>query len=190
MSIRGLLERHLAMSQQIFRQDRYRDHALLLLRLVAGLLFFQAGAMKLFGWYGGIPGGGTVPFASQVGIGALLEIVGGIAIAGGLFTRPIAFVLAGEMAVAYWQFHFPHGGGWPIQNGGQPAVLFCFLFLYLAATGAGRFSVDAWLSSDSSASEDPRCGVGREAHDGLHGVHSDARREDARVADEEIVEAM
>ena len=190
MSIRAPLERHLGMSTKLLGQDRYRHHALLLLRLVAGLLFFQAGAMKLFGWYGGIPGGGTVPFASQVGVGALLEIVGGVAIAGGLFTRPIAFVLAGEMAVAYWQFHFPNGGGWPIQNGGQPAVLFCFLFLYLAATGAGRFSIDAWLNADSSAGEDPRRGVRGEPHDRLHGIHSDARRENARVADEEIVEAM
>ena len=73
----------------------------LLLRLVTGLLFFQAGAMKIFGWFGGMPGGGTPPLTSQIGIGGLLEVVGGIAIMLGLFTRPVAFILSGEMAVAY-----------------------------------------------------------------------------------------
>jgi len=125
-------------------RENLQNTALLLLRLVAGLLFFQAGAMKLFGWYGGMPEGATVTVLSQVGIGAILEVIGAPLIALGLFTRPVAFVLAGEMAVAYWQFHFPRGH-WPIQNGGQPAVLFCFLFLYLAASGAGRFSLDERL---------------------------------------------
>jgi putative oxidoreductase len=118
--------------------------ALLLLRVVAGLLFFQVGAMK-FGWYGGMPGGGTPPAFSQIWIGAILEIVGGIAIMLGLFARPVAFILAGEMAVAYWQFHAPHGT-WPVQNQGQPAVLFCFIFLYFAARGAGDFSLDALIA--------------------------------------------
>ena len=173
------------MSTKILAEGRYRDHALLLLRLVAGLLFFQAGAMKIFGWYGGVPDGGL-----QVGIGGVLEIVGGIAIALGLLTRPVAFILAGEMAVAYWQFHFPIGG-WPIQNGGQPAVLFCFLFLHLAAAGAGRFSLDAArTASRRRTREDLRRGVEREAHDRLDGIHADARGEDARVAHEEVVEAV
>jgi putative oxidoreductase len=101
---------------------------LLLMRLVAGLLFFQAGALKLFGWYGGMPGGGTVPLLTQIGTGAMLEVVGGIAVMIGLFVRPVAFVLSGEMAVAYWQFHAPKGA-WPIVNDGQPAVLLCFIFL-------------------------------------------------------------
>ena len=113
----------------------------ILLRVVAGLLFFQAGAMKLFGWFGGMPGGGTAPLMSQVGIGGALEVFGGIAIILGLLTRPIAFILSGEMAVAYWQFHAPNGA-WPIQNQGQPAVLFCFIFLYMAAQGAGDWSLD------------------------------------------------
>ena len=94
-----------------------------LLRLVTGLLFFQAGAMKLFGWFGGMPGGGTPPLMSQIGIGGLLEVAGGVAIILGLLTRAVAFVLSGEMAVAYWQFHAPNAT-WPIQNQGQPAVLF------------------------------------------------------------------
>jgi putative oxidoreductase len=112
-----------------------------LLRVVSGLLFLQAGGMKLFGWFGGMPGG-AAPLLSQIGIGGILEVLGGIAIMLGLFTRPVAFILSGEMAVAYWQFHAP-GGGWPIQNQGVPAVLFCFIFLFFAAYGAGEWSLDA-----------------------------------------------
>src|SRR5215467_6126554 len=118
--------------------------AYFLLRVVAGLLFAQAGGLILFGWYGGMPGGETVRLMSQTGIGGVLEVVGGIAIMLGLFTRPVAFVLSGEMAVAYWQFHAPHGT-WPLQNNGVPAVLFCFLFLYMAAQGGGDWSLDALL---------------------------------------------
>ena len=113
-----------------------------LLRVVAGLLFLQAGGLILFGWFGGLPGGGSPPLMSQVGIGGVLEFVGGIAIMLGLFTRPVAFVLSGMMAVAYWQFHAPQGG-WPVQNQGVPAVLFCFIFLYMAAQGGGDWSLDA-----------------------------------------------
>ena len=80
---------------------------------------------------GGMPGGGTQPLMSQIGIGGLLEVEGGIAIMLGLLTRPVAFILSGEMAVAYWQFHAPNAT-WPIQNQGQPAALFCFIFLYMA----------------------------------------------------------
>lgn len=115
-----------------------------LFRVVAGLIFFQSGAMKLFGWYGGMPGGGTPPFLSQIWIGGVLEVAGGIAIMLGLFTRPVAFVLSGEMAVAYWQFHAP-AGAWPVQNQGVPAVLYCFTFLFMAAYGAGDWSIDALL---------------------------------------------
>ena len=116
----------------------------LLLRIVAGFLFFQAGAAILFGSFGGVPGGQKPPLMSQIGIGGVLEFVGGIAIMLGLFTRPVAFILSGEMAVAYWQFHAPHGL-WPAQNQGVPAVLFCFLFLYMAAQGGGAWSLDALI---------------------------------------------
>jgi len=125
-----------------------RNHAeqgtLFLLRVVAGLLFLQSGGLKLFGWFGGMPDGGTLDLMSQIGIGAILEVVGGAAMMLGLFARPVAFILSGEMAVAYWQFHAPNGG-WPIENDGIPAVLFCFIFLFFAAYGAGDWSLDAWL---------------------------------------------
>lgn len=115
-----------------------------LLRVVAGFMFFQSGAMKLFGWYGGMPGGQTASLTSQVGIGGILEVIGGLAIVLGFFTRPVAFVLSGMMAVAYWQFHAPQGT-WPIQNQGMPAVLYCFLYLFMATYGGGAWSLDAWL---------------------------------------------
>jgi len=128
-----------------------------LLRVVTGLMFFQVGALKLFGWFGGMPGanGSTVSLASQVGIGALLEVVGGIAIALGLFTRPVAFILSGEMAVAYWQFHAPDGF-WPIVNHGEQAVLYCFLFLYMAARGGRDWSLDALLRKRKTGLGSPR----------------------------------
>jgi putative oxidoreductase len=115
-----------------------------LLRVVSGLLMLQAGGMILFGWFGGMPGGGSAPLMSQTGIGGMLEFFGGILILLGLFTRPVAFILSGMMAVAYWQFHAPQGA-WPIQNQGMPAVLLCFIFLHLAAQSAGRWSLDALI---------------------------------------------
>jgi len=118
----------------------------ILLRIVAGLLFAQSGALILFGWFGGIPQGQSAPLMSQTGIGGILEFAGGLMIILGLFTRPVAFILSGEMAVAYWQFHAPNGT-WPIQNQGLAAVLFCFVFLYMAARGAGDWSIDSWLLS-------------------------------------------
>jgi len=124
--------------------NRVIEIAYLLLRLAAGFLFFQAGCVILFGWFGGMPGGQQVKLASQVGIGGVLEFIGGLAIMLGLGTRPVAFILCGEMAVAYWQFHAPHGR-WPLQNQGVPAVLFCFIFLYMAARGGGDLSFDALL---------------------------------------------
>jgi len=117
----------------------------LLLRVVAGFLFSQAGGLILFGWFGGMPGQPSPPpLVSQTGIGGVLEFFGGIAIMLGLFTRPVAFILSGMMAVAYWQFHAPNGR-WPVQNQGMPAVLFCFIFLYMAAQGGGAWSLDALL---------------------------------------------
>ena len=120
--------------------------AFFLLRVVSGLLFFQAGSMILLGWFGGMPGqpGSTAPLMTQAGVGGVLEFSGGIAIMLGLLTRPVAFILSGEMAVAYWQFHAPNGA-WPILNHGEPAVLFCFIFLFMAAHGGGEWSLDALI---------------------------------------------
>jgi putative oxidoreductase len=116
------------------------------LRLVAGFMFVQAGGMKLLGWFGGMPGpaGPTAHVWTQVWFGGVLELFGGIAVMLGLGTRIVAFILSGEMAVAYWQFHAPNGT-WPVQNQGVPAVLFCFLYLFMAAAGAGDWSLDALL---------------------------------------------
>jgi putative oxidoreductase len=132
--------------------NQARELTLFLLRVVAGLLFLQAGGMKIMDWFGGIPAehGGHPAMWSQTWIGGVLELYGGTAVLLGLFTRPIAFVLSGMMAVAYFQFHQP-GGFWPIQNHGEPAVLFCFLFLFLAANGGGMWSVDAWRRSRKEA---------------------------------------
>jgi putative oxidoreductase len=131
------------------RAPRYTDRAIrityFLVRGVAGLLFMQSGGLILFGWFGGMPGQPSPPpLLSQTGIGGILEFFGGIAIMLGLWTRPVAFVLSGMMAVAYWQFHAPNAVS-PVQNQGVPAVLFCFLFLYLSAQGGGEWSIDALL---------------------------------------------
>lgn len=113
-----------------------------LLRAVAGLMFWQHGAQKLFGWLGGQ----QVPeIASMMGVAGILEFFGGLLIIVGLFTRPVAFILSGEMAVAYFMAHQPRAL-WPAENGGENAVLFCFVFLFFAAHGAGRYSLDALLS--------------------------------------------
>jgi putative oxidoreductase len=119
-----------------------RDVTHTLLRVVTGLMFWQHGAQKLLGWLGGQ----QVPdFASLAGLAGVLEFVGGILIVIGLLTRPVAFILAGEMAVAYFMVHAPQAL-WPVANRGELAVLFCFLFLYFATHGAGRYSVDATIS--------------------------------------------
>jgi putative oxidoreductase len=118
-----------------------------LLRITAAFFFIQNGTMKLFAWPIGMPpNGGTASLMTQVGIGGLLEVVGGGLMLVGLFTRPVAFLLAGEMAVAYFQFHFPQGF-WPIVNNGIAAVLYCFIWLYFSAAGAGPWSLDAKLRS-------------------------------------------
>ena len=110
-----------------------------LLRIVAGLLFICPGGMKLFGWFGGMPAGVRLsPLLIAAGV---IEVFGGSLIVLGLFTRPVAFIASGEMAVAYFMGHFPKGF-WPILNQGQPAVLFCFIFLFFAAAGSGPFSLD------------------------------------------------
>jgi putative oxidoreductase len=108
------------------------------LRVAAGLAFAEHGAQKLFG----VLGGQAVALSSQRGLAGIIEFVGGSLIALGLFTTPVAFIASGEMAWAYFQQHAPRGA-WPIQNGGEPAVLYCFIFLYLSAVGSGKLSIDS-----------------------------------------------
>jgi putative oxidoreductase len=115
-----------------------------LMRIAAAIMFLLAGTMKIFAFPAGMPpDGGTATFGTQVWIGGWLEVIGGALMLIGLFTRPVAFVLSGEMAVAYFQFHAATGGIWPTINGGVAAALYCFVFLYFSAAGAGPWSVDA-----------------------------------------------
>ena len=114
-----------------------------LLRIVAGAMFLLAGTMKIFAFPAGMPpNGGTAVFPSQIWIGGALEVVCGGLLLLGLFTRPAAFLMAGQMAVAYFQFHAP-GGFWPILNNGVTAVLYCFVWLFFSAAGPGPWSLDA-----------------------------------------------
>ena len=110
-----------------------------LLRFTAGLLFFLHGLPKLFGGFGR-----TAPVAlmSQMGLAGIIEVIGGAMISLGLFTSPVAFLASGQMAVAYFQAHAPRSL-WPIVNGGELAALFCFVFLYIAAVGPGKWSLDS-----------------------------------------------
>jgi putative oxidoreductase len=120
--------------------SRYQPQLLALLRIVAGLLFLEHGLVKLIGFPPGAPPGLQAPL-SFLGIAGIIEAITGILIVLGLFTRPAAFIAAGEMAVAYWYFHAPQGL-FPVLNMGEGAILFCFIFLYLAAAGPGAFSLD------------------------------------------------
>lgn len=116
-----------------------------ILRIVASLIFILAGTSKLFAFPVGMPpNGDTAKLLSQIGIGGVLEAFGGVLLLLGLFTRPVAFVLAGEMAVAYFQFHAPQGF-WPTMNGGVTAMVYCFVWLYFSAAGAGPWSLNAIL---------------------------------------------
>lgn len=129
----------------IFEPSPLSRRALSVLRIVAGLLFFSYGTMKLIGYPPSPQPMPAFDLMSQHGIAGILETFGGLAILFGLLTRPVAFVLAGEMAVAYFQVHFPRSP-FPTINQGTPAVLFCFLFLYLAFAGGGAWSVDSLIA--------------------------------------------
>ncbi len=124
----------------------YQRLALALLRIIAAGIMMQHGLQKLFGLLGGINGqGGTVQLVSQFGLAGVLETFVALLVLVGLFTRPAAFILSGEMAVAFFQAHFPRAF-WPIQNGGEVPVLLCFIYLFFAAFGAGSLSLDALLA--------------------------------------------
>jgi putative oxidoreductase len=127
---------------------RFEPVLLAALRIVAGLLFLSHGLVKLFGFPAGAAPG-QQELLSLMGIGAVIELVTGTLITLGLFTRVAAFIAAGEMAVAYWMFHAP-ASIYPAVNGGDAAILFCFVFLYLVAAGAGAFSLERLLPHSTS----------------------------------------
>lgn len=120
-------------------------HLLSVLRIVAAFLFIQVGTAKLIAFPAAImPGGGTAAVGSLAGVAGVLESFGGLLLLVGLFTRPVAFLLSGEMAVAYFYAHAPQGF-WPVLNLGTDAVFYAFLWLYLSAAGPGPWSLDALL---------------------------------------------
>jgi putative oxidoreductase len=125
---------------------RYAPYLYAILRIVAGLMFAMHGTQKLFGWPGNKP---PIPLAGQMGAAGVIELVAGLLIALGLFASIAAFIASGEMAVAYFMAHFP-GGFWPVLNRGELAVLYCFLFLYIAAEGSGVWSLDALFARSRS----------------------------------------
>ena len=136
-----IVDQHVAPSAS--PRDRWTDLALLALRVVAGLMLAQHGVGKLFGWL--LPPDraftGAPELLSRTWFAGVLEVFGGLLLALGLFTRPVAFVLSGLMAFAYFIAHAPDGF-WPILNGGELAALYCFVFLALSALGGGRWSLD------------------------------------------------
>lgn len=123
--------------------DRHRPLALSGLRIISGLMFLQHGTQKIFGFPA--PAMGPFDITSQIGIGGVLELIGGVLLVLGLFTRPVAFLMSGMMAVAYFQFHAASGGFFPLVNKGELAALYCWVFLYLAFSGPGSISADAVL---------------------------------------------
>ena len=129
------------------RLSIYTPFALGVLRIVTALLFMQHGFQKLFAFPDAGHNPGPFVLFSMAGVGGILETFGGLAILLGVWTRPIAFVLSGQMAVAYWLFHFAGGlsqprGYFPVVNGGDASILFCFIFLFLVFAGPGKFSLD------------------------------------------------
>jgi putative oxidoreductase len=121
------------------KMEGMQSVVLSVLRMIAGFLFASHGAQKLLGMLGGH----RVPLESLLGVAAILEFVGGILVFLGLFTRASAFLLCGEMAVAYFRAHASRGFN-PVQNGGELAVLYCFVFLFFFVAGGGALSLDTW----------------------------------------------
>lgn len=129
--------------------EKYYDLTLNALRIVAGFLFMTHGGQKLFAWFGA-----ETAFTAfwPVGLAGVLEFFGGIAIALGLFTRYVAFVVAGEMAVAYFWRHVGGSGSfWPWVNKGELAALYCFIWLFIWASGGGHWRLEAWFRRRSTA---------------------------------------
>lgn len=133
--------------QSGFRSGVWASRGLALLRIVAALLFMEHGTQKLFGFPAPPSFGMPAPF-SLLWFAAVLEVGGGLLVLLGLFTRPVAFILSGQMAVAYWMAHAPRGF-FPVLNGGEGSILYCFIFLALAAVGGGAWSVEGVLGKRS-----------------------------------------
>jgi len=132
-------------------KKEWAPQLLSILRIVVAFLYFQVGSAKWFAFPAAImPGGGTAPVGSLVWFAGVIAAVGGTLFLLGLFTRPVAFILSGEMAFAYFIGHAGHGF-WPVLNQGAPAVFYCFTFLYYSAAGAGPWSLDALLARRRSA---------------------------------------
>jgi putative oxidoreductase len=120
----------------------YAPQIYAILRIVVGFLFFCHGLQKVFGFFGGVNGAGAAaPLFSLFGVAGMIEIIGGLLVILGLFTGTVAFILSGQMAVAYFIGHFP-ASIWPLENKGEEAVFYCFIFLYMATQGSGIWSLD------------------------------------------------
>jgi putative oxidoreductase len=128
-------------------QERFRTLAWTALRIAAGIAFFSHGTQKLFGWFGGMgPDGGAAPLMSRFGLAGVIETIAATCIVLGLFTRPLAFLVSGEMAVAYFWMHVGMSGQlWWWQNRGEVVLLYSFIWLFFSAFGAGPVSIDARL---------------------------------------------
>lgn len=125
------------------RWRSWSPYLLSILRVIAAFLFIQVGTAKILAFPAAVmPGGGTAPLTSLPGVAGLFETVGGALLLLGLFTRPVAFILSGEMMFAYFIGHAGNGF-WPVLNGGTDAVFYCFLWLYISAAGPGPWSIDA-----------------------------------------------
>jgi putative oxidoreductase len=120
--------------------EPYRPQLLAILRIVAGLLFLEHATQKFFAFPAPFP---VHPLPTMLLVAGVIELVGGILITLGLFTRLAAFISSGEMAAAYFIGHFSKGGFWPVLNKGEAAILFCFVFLYIVAAGPGAWSLDS-----------------------------------------------
>lgn len=129
--------------------DTWSPRVLAAVRIITALLFIEHGLMKLVAFPAAVPGLPS-PLPTLLVAAAVIELVAGALIAVGLFTRIAALICSGEMAIAYFMFHAPHGF-WPALNQGEAAILFCFVFLYLAFAGAGAWSLDAYLPSSRSS---------------------------------------
>ena len=131
-----------------------QSYAFTLLRIIAAAAYFSHGAQKLFGWFGGFGEGGTAELMSRFGAAGVIEVVVGVALALGLFTRILAFLGSGEMAVAYFWMHVAGSGSiWWWVNRGETVMLFSFVWLFFAAYGAGPYSLDAWLAKRRQRAE-------------------------------------